>query len=51
MVAFLSMRMQVILDSLFASQGSALTGGGKKGKLRDWTIRGLDLEKMTSFTH
>ena len=32
----LSMRMQVILDSLFARPGSAPTGGGKKGEFRDW---------------
>ena len=29
--------MQVILDFLFASQGSAPIGGGKKGEFRDWT--------------
>ena len=33
----LSMRMQVILDSSFARQGSAPIWGGKKGELRDWT--------------
>ena len=33
----LSMRMQVILDSLFARPGSAPMGGGKKGE-----FRGLD---------
>ena len=33
----LSMRMQVILDSLFACPVSAPIGGGKKGELRDWT--------------
>ena len=33
----LSMRMQVILDSLFAHPGSAPIGGGKKGEFRDWT--------------
>ena len=33
----LSMRMQVILDSLFARLGSAPIWGGKKGELRDWT--------------
>ena len=33
----LSMRMQVILDSLFARPGSAPIGGGKKGGFRDWT--------------
>ena len=31
------MRMQVILDSLFARQGSAPIGGGKKREFRDWT--------------
>ena len=34
----LSMRMQVILDSLFASPDSAPIRGGKKGEFRDWTI-------------
>ena len=34
----LSMRMQVILDSLFARPGSAPIVGGKKGEFRDWTI-------------
>ena len=36
----LSMRMQVILDSLFAHPGSAPIGGGKKGEFRDWTSPG-----------
>ena len=31
------MRMQVILDSLFARSGSAPIWGGKKGEFRDWT--------------
>ena len=31
------MRMQVILDSVFARPGSAAIGGGKKGEFRDWT--------------
>ena len=31
------MRMQVILDSLFARPGSAPIGGGKKREFRDWT--------------
>ena len=31
------MRMQVILDSVFARPGSAPIGGGKKGEFRDWT--------------
>ena len=37
----LSMRMQVILDSLdpsFARRGSAPLRGGKKGEFRDWTM-------------
>ena len=34
----LSMRMQVILDSLFARPGSAPIWGEKKGDFRDWTI-------------
>ena len=33
----LGMRMQVILDSLFARPGSAPIGGGKKREFRDWT--------------
>ena len=33
----LSMRMQVILDSLFARPGSTPIWGGKKGEFRDWT--------------
>ena len=33
------MRMQVILDSLFAHPGSAPIGGGKKGEFRDWTTQ------------
>ena len=32
-----SMRMQVILDSLFACPGSAPIRGGKKGEFREWT--------------
>ena len=35
------MRMQVILDSLFARLGSALIGGWKKGEFRDWTTKAL----------
>ena len=38
----LSMRMQVILDSLFARPGSAAIEDGKKGEFRDWTISRLD---------
>ena len=33
----LSMRMEVMLDSLFARPGSAPIGGGKKREFRDWT--------------
>ena len=33
----LSMRIQGILDSLFACSDSAPTRGGKKGEFRDWT--------------
>ena len=33
----LSMRMQVILDFVFARPGSAPIRGGKKGEFRDWT--------------
>ncbi len=33
----LSMCIQVILDSPFASPGLAPIGGGKKGEFRDWT--------------
>ena len=33
----LSMRMQVILNSLFTSLGSASIGGPKKGEFRGWT--------------
>ena len=40
----LSMRMQVILDSLFARPGSASTGGGQKGEFRDWTTLWLNLD-------
>ena len=36
------MRMQVILDSLFARPGSAAIEDGKKGEFRDWTISRLD---------
>ena len=37
-VLSMRMRMQVILDSLFARPGSAPIWGGKKGEFRDWTI-------------
>ena len=33
----LSMRMQVILESLFDRPGSAPIWGGRKGEFRDWT--------------
>ena len=33
----LSMRMQVILEPLFARPSSAPIGGAKKGEFRDWT--------------
>ena len=36
----LSMRLQVILDSLFARPSSAPIRGGKKGEFRDWTNKG-----------
>ena len=41
----LSMRMQVILDSLFARPGSAPILGGKKGR-----VQGLDYA-IPSFSH
>ena len=43
----LSMRMQVILDSIFARSGSAPIWGGKKGEFRDWTshLSGFDAYK------
>ena len=34
------MRVQVILDFLFARPGSDPIGGGKKGEFRDWTSGG-----------
>ena len=37
---FLSILMQVILDSLFARSGSAPIWGGRKGEFRDWTKLG-----------
>ena len=45
----LSMRMQVILDSLFARPGSAPIGGGKKGEFRDWTKK--EIIRMNSLTY
>ena len=36
----LSVRMQVILDSLFAGPGSAPIWGEQKGEFRDWTNHG-----------
>ena len=38
----LTMRMQVILDSLFARLGSSPIGGGKKGAFKDWTRLGRE---------
>ena len=43
---FLSMRMQVILDPLFARPGSAEIWGGKKGEFRDWTIVYLSVKAL-----
>ena len=40
--------MQVILDSSFASPGSAPIWGGKKGEFRDWT---RPYEVVTSVVH
>ena len=41
------MRMQVILDSLFARRGSAPTGGVKKGEFRDWSsVWGAEVKKI-----
>ena len=36
------MRMQVILDSLFARPGSAPILGGKKEEFRDWTTGNIE---------
>ena len=41
------MRMQVILDSLFARPGSAPIGGGKKGEFRDWTTTVVEESQKT----
>ena len=38
-VLSMGIRMQGILDSLFARPGSAPIGGGKNGEFRDWTSR------------
>ena len=43
----LSMRMQVILDSLFARPDSAPIGGRKKGEFWDWTM--LRLNGMVNY--
>ena len=46
------MRMQVILDSLFARRGSTPTGGVKKGEFKDWnsptpnTVWGAEVKKI-----
>ena len=54
-IGALSMRMQVILDSLFARPGfSPYRGGGKKGEFRDWTTREykeLLLSYLLGITH
>ena len=42
----LSVRMQVILDFLFAYPGSAPIWGGKRGEFRDWTIYLFVLTKL-----
>jgi hypothetical protein len=44
----LNMRMQVILDSLFARLGSTLTEGGKKGEFRDWTCVNYSCARVVS---
>ena len=46
------MRMQVILDTLFARPGLASIGGGKKGEFRDWTrvVNDLQQKKTTNNT-
>ena len=46
------MRMQVILDSLFARPSSAPIGGGKKEEFRDWTrnVQVLDGETKSLYT-
>ena len=41
------MRMQVILDSLFARPGSAPIWGGKKGEFRDWTRTRVIRQKVS----
>ena len=47
----LSMRIKVVLDSLFARPGSAPIWGGKKGEFRDWTKKSNTKEtyKVSSF--
>ena len=44
----LSMRMQIILDPLFARPGSAPIRGGKKGEFRDWTMKSTELDESQS---
>ena len=41
-MSIMRMRMQVILNALFARRGSAHTGGGKKGESSDWINADLD---------
>ena len=43
----MSMRMQVILDFLFARPGSAAIWGGKKGEFRDWAKWIHEIHKLT----
>ena len=47
----LSMRMQDILDSLFARPCSAPIGGGKKGEFRDWTRLPVTLSVLDMIIH
>ena len=48
---FLSMRIQVILDSLFARPGSAPIGGGKKGEFKYWTKVPLDRMRIDAIRY
>ena len=43
----LSMRTQVILDSLSSRPGSAPIGGGKKGEFRDWTRMSSEVAEIS----
>ena len=43
----LSMRMQIILDSLFTRPNSAPIGEGKKREFRDWTRTNEELWRLT----